>query len=61
MTEVLAGFDDGVADLVAFGVGTPDFEARRARHAVAQRAHFAAGDVDVVHVEELDVGERCRR
>ena len=57
--EVLAGFEDRGADLFAFRVGAPHFEARRAGHAVAQRAHLAAGDRDVAHMEELDVRERA--
>ena len=44
--------------LVLLGVRPPDFEPRRAGHAVAQRAHLAAGDVEPVDVEELDVGDR---
>ncbi len=55
----LAGFEDRGADFVAFRVRTPHFEAGRARHAVAQRAHLAARDGDVAHVEELDVRERA--
>ena len=56
---VLAGLEDRGADFVALGVRPPHFEARRARHAVAQRAHLAARDGDVAHPEELDVRERA--
>src|SRR5262249_12756573 len=42
----------------ALFVRAPDLETRRAGHAVTQRAHFAARDIDRVHVEELDLGYR---
>ena len=56
---VLAHFENGVLHFVAFAVGAPNLEARRAGHAVAQRAHLTASDVDVAHVEELDVRHRA--
>src|SRR5690606_25359797 len=56
--EVATGLDDRRANLVALLVRAPDLETRRARHAVAQRSHGATGDLDRVHVEELDLRHR---
>ena len=56
---VLAHFEDGVLHFIAFAVGAPNLEARCAGHAVAQCAYLPAGDVDVAHVEELDVRHRA--
>ena len=55
MPNVLAGLDDRVADLLALLVGAPDLEPGRASHAMPQCAHLPPGDVDLTHVEELDV------
>ena len=57
--EFLARLDDRGADFFLLGIRAPDFEARRARHAVTQRAHGLAGDVHRAHVEELELFERA--
>jgi hypothetical protein len=44
---------------VLVGIGAPDFEARRAGHAVPQRLDAPRADLDPIHVEELDVGNRA--
>src|SRR6266853_2499523 len=57
-TKVLAGLNNRGAYLFAFGVRPPNLEARRAGHAVAQRANLTSRDVDDVHAEKLDVRKR---
>src|SRR5690606_32773642 len=56
--EVLPGLDDRGADLFALLVRPPDLETGSAGHAVAQRAHRAASDLDRAHMEELDLLDR---
>src|SRR5690606_5057361 len=56
--ELFTGLEDLVADVVLLFVGTPDLEARRAGHAVAQRAHGLVADLHLAHVEELELVER---
>src|SRR5690606_22678520 len=46
-------------DLVALLVRAPDLETRSAGHAVPQRTHGAALDLDRAHVEELDLLDRA--
>src|SRR5678815_3918610 len=40
-------------------MGSPQFQSRDARHTMAQRTNFPAGDGDFAHVEELDVRYRA--
>src|SRR5204863_3571252 len=56
--ELLAGFDDGLADLFALFVRSEHFQTGSARHAVTKRTDVASADLDDIHVEELDVGNR---
>src|SRR5699024_6093996 len=56
--ELGAGLEDRVSDLLVLRVRAPQLETRGASHAVAQRAHTRPGDVEVAHVEELDLLER---
>src|SRR5271166_2221836 len=57
--ELFAGLHDRIADLEVLLVGTPDLKPGLAGHAMAQRVDATASDVDVVRVEELNVGERA--
>src|SRR5690606_13852832 len=57
--EVLPCLDDRGADLFALLVRAPDLETGGAGHAVAQRAHRAARDLDRAHVEEPDLLDRA--
>ena len=57
--EFLARLHDRRADVFLFFVRPPEFEPRRARHAVAQRLHRTAGDGHRAHVEELELFERA--
>src|SRR5581483_7532994 len=56
--ELLAGLDDRALDLVSLLPRPEQLEPGRARHAVVERAHLAAGDRQPAHVEELDLGQR---
>ena len=56
--EVLARFENRLANLLALRVRPPDLQPRGAGHAVTQGANLPALDLDRVHVEELDVGNR---
>ncbi len=56
--ELFTFLEDGVADEIAIFVQAPDLEARRAGHAVTQGADLLAADVDVIHPEELHLGDR---
>src|SRR5690606_12962864 len=49
--------EDLLLDVVLLLVRTPDLEARRAGHAVAQRAHGLVADLHRRHVEELELVE----
>src|SRR5690606_38362985 len=57
-TELGTGFQNGILDALAVGVGAPDFQARRAGHTVTQGAYAGAVDVHVSHVEELQLFQR---
>src|SRR5690606_10079003 len=57
--EFFARLQDRAADLFTFFVRSPDFETRCAGHAVTQRADGASGDLDLAHVEELDLRQRA--
>ena len=57
-TEFLTRFQNGSADFFLFSIGTPDFEARCAGHAVTQRADGFARNVHGRHVEELELLKR---
>ena len=56
--ELGARLQHGVADPAVVLVRPPDLQTRRAGHAVAQRAHLGAADVQVPHVEELHLLDR---
>src|SRR5690606_19096942 len=56
--ELFARLEDLLLDVVLLVVRTPDFEARRAGHAVAQRADGLVADLHRRHVEELELVER---
>ena len=57
--ELPARFEDGIPDLPVLLVGSPDLEARRPRHAVAERPDVLAVDLELTHVEELHLLERA--
>ena len=57
--EAFARLDQRGPDLLALLVRPPEFEPRRARHAVAQRLDPPPADIDPVHVEEFDVRHRA--
>ena len=57
--ELLAGLDDRGLDLGALLPRPEQLEPGNAGHAVVQRAHLAAGDRDLAHVEELDLRQRA--
>src|SRR6516164_8648174 len=53
-----ASINNGPANLLTFLVRSPDLQSRSPGHTVAQRADFAAGDVDYTHVEKPHIGNR---
>src|SRR3546814_5665503 len=53
--SLLARFQDGAANLFLFLVRAPDFQTRRTRHPVAQRAYGLSSNVHRAHVEELEL------
>ena len=57
--EFAPSFEYRVAYFIALGVGAPHFQPGRARHAVPQGAYLSTLDVDRVHGEEFDVGNRA--
>src|SRR3546814_15748658 len=57
--SLLARFQDGAANLFLFLVRAPDFQTRRTRHPVAQRAYGLSSNVHRAHVEELELLERA--
>src|SRR6185312_1252223 len=56
--ELFTGLQDRIADELALLVRPPQLQARGAGHAVPQGAYPLAANVDRVHGEELDVGNR---
>src|SRR5690606_31377589 len=56
--ELFTRLEDLLADVVLVLVGAPDLEARRAGHAMAQRADGLVADLHRRHVEELELVER---
>ena len=55
---VFADFEQSIAYVVALGIWAKEFQTRRPRHAMPERADFAALDGDIAQIEEFYLGDR---